>query len=118
MPKRIIILERNPDTGVFTVLYWCGVPAGREARWLERQGNPTASRWPGAVQAEHDAIASGSVVEFPESYSRGPGTDMATAEADLEARWRVIQDEVTNLNPWNRHGSFWDGTSWTVTGVS
>lgn len=119
MAKRIIVLDRNVDTGRFNILYWCAVPAGREDRWLEAQGNPTASRWAGASAAENTAIANGQVVEFAEKWSRQGAPDLPTAQADLEARWQILQDDVTNKNPWNRWGSYWDDTStWTLSGVS
>jgi hypothetical protein len=115
--KRIIVLD-NDGSGRFRVLYWAAVPAGREARWLAAKGNPTESAWDGASAAENTAIAAGEVVEFAESYSK-QGADLPSAQADLEVRWQQIQDDVTNNNPWNRYGSFWDDTpAWTLTGVS
>jgi hypothetical protein len=118
MAKRIVVLDRNPDTGVFRVLYWVAPPVARQAKWLERQGNPTESKWEGATAGENSDIASGAIVEFEETYSK-QGTDLPSAQADLEARWGVLNSWIATYNPWNRYGSYWDdSTGWTTDGVS
>jgi hypothetical protein len=106
------------NESAFTVLYWVPCPAGREPRWLQRNGNPTGSAWDGADAAENTAIANGTVLEIRETYSK-QGTDLAGAQADLEATWTARNAWVQSFNPWNRWGSYWDDTeTWTLDGVS
>lgn len=111
MAKRIIILEHSG--GRLRYALWAAVPAGREA-FYARLG--AVSAWTGASAPENAAIAAGQVAEFTDVL--GKDGNAAALMAALEARWADYQAEITARNPWNRYGSFWDGTSWTVAGVS
>lgn len=116
MAKRIIVLEQpNDESTKFTVLFWLSVPAARQSFYAK----PGAvSKWPGASQAENDAIAAGQVKEEVGVYSRPGGSGMAQVQADLEADWATKQALVDAYNPWNFYGSFWDSaTGWTIAGV-
>jgi hypothetical protein len=111
MAKRVIILDMQG--GRVRYALWATVPAGREA-FHARAG--AVSQWTGASAEENAAIAAGQVVEFVDVLGSN-GTN-AQIRAALEARWTDYQAEITARNPWNRYGSFWDGTSWTAAGVS
>jgi hypothetical protein len=115
--KRIIVLDKTGPSS-FNYLLWADVPAGREAMWLERQGNPTASVWQGASAAENTAISTGTVVEQREDISK-PGASQPDMEAEVETRWNIFQNRVTTENPWNRYGTYWDDSEvWNPDGVS
>jgi hypothetical protein len=36
----------------------------------------------------------------------------------LQAEYAAKQAFFDSINPYNRYGSYWDGTSWTAGGVS
>ena len=114
--KNIIILERNTESARtnFNYVLWAAVPAGREAIWAGQ-----TSAYDGATQAEQDALASGQVAQATGSYQKEEGTNLATAQADLEAAWAQFNTYVQNHNPKNRYGTYWEqGIGWTAGGIS
>jgi len=112
--KQIIILEQL-DAGRWRVAYWLNVQAQRQSFYA----NPNAtSVWSGASTDENAAIASGAVREVVDVYSVVGSPGLAAVEAALQANWANYQAATDAYNPWNRYGSFWDGSSWTAGGVS
>ena len=117
MAKTVIVLEQpNDDPNRFQVLYWLNVVAGRETFYAK----PGAvSRWSVASSSENAAIASGSIVEQADIYSRPGGASLAQVQADLLANRASRQTQLDAYNPWNRYGSFFDDiTGWTLAGSS
>lgn len=112
MAKRIIILERE-SPAKWTVCYWVDVPVVRQGFYAGQ-----TSRFTGATQAEKDALTSGAVYERVDTYSVEGTPTLASVQAALEVQWASIQAEINARNPWVRYGSFWDGTTWTLGGVS
>lgn len=113
MAKKIIILEKL-DNGRFKYALWASVPATRQSFYA----NPNAiSSWTGASAQENSDIASGAVVEKTDVLAID-GQTVNQAMASLRSIWQAYQDQITAYNPWNKYGSFWDGTSWTAGGVN
>lgn len=119
--KRIIILENktNPNEGNeaarrFTVVLWADVP-------LERQGfyaTTAVSAWKGASSLENGDLQAGRVAEKRHDVAFRFNISLAEAQANLQTIWQSYQDEITTLNPWNRYGTLWDGTTWTLVSVA
>lgn len=114
MAKQIIVLNRE-SAGRWQILYWVAVPAARQSFYAVPGAK---SAWAGAVQGENDAIAAGQVKEVSETYSIEGTPVLGEVQAALETRWAALQAEVNSHNPWIRYGSYWDGASWTLGGVS
>lgn len=113
---RIILLEkRYAGTQSFNVVYWCDVPAARQAFYAD--ANKT-SAWKDATAQDIAALRDGSVVEFVEPFQTDNGTTLAQAQAALESRWTQLQAQVTAHNPWLRYGTTFNGTAWQAGGVS
>jgi len=72
----------------------------------------------GATAPELTALQNGSVVEHVEEVNYPLGTLIATIAADLVARFNAAQSALTAMNPFNRYGTFYDGTSWTQITVA
>ena len=115
MPRlRVIILEQE-DPRTFRYALWADVPVARQPFYA----NPTAtSAWENALAADLTALQSGQVVERVDKLGIPSGGTLAQARSILQANWQFYQDRITADNPWQRYGSTWDGTTWTVAGVS
>ncbi len=121
--KRIIILENqtqgqlgNEAPKVFRAAFWADVPAARQSFYV-KTATPF-SAWPGASGAELTAIQTGQVAERVINAPIAFNATLASAQATLQAMWTDYQAEITAANPWNRYGSFWDGTTWTLGGAA
>ncbi len=120
--KRIIILENQTQTQlgneapkIFRAAFWADVPAARQAFYM-KTATPF-SAWPGASAAELTAIQTGTVTERVLTVPIAFNVNLASAQTALQAIWTDYQAEITAANPWNRYGSFWDGTTWTLGGA-
>ena len=118
MPRlRIIVLEKTrDDADTINYVLWADVPAARQPHYADANSPPTkVSAWPGATPADNAALQNGSVAERVDSQRTPKGTGMAAVQSQLETNWQAYQSEINAYNPWQRYGSTWDGTSWTVT---
>jgi hypothetical protein len=112
--KRIIILEQS-DAQTYRFALWADVPVPRQPFYA----NPAAvSAWSGAAAGDNTALKNGSVVESTGTINVPIGEALAPSQARLIALWTAYQAAVTSGNQWARYGSFWDGTTWTPSGVA
>lgn len=127
MGKKIIILQRTgePSDYSFSYLLWADVPVARQAQYAKLMPvattlnpNPVVTAYPEATTAETDAIKAGQVIEKVGQANFPVGTTMSTIQAYLIKEFNQFQSEVNTRNPWVRYGTYWDGTSWVVGGVS
>jgi hypothetical protein len=112
--KRVIILERI-ERGRFTVAFWADVPAARQPFYADPAKK---SAWKDASVTENADVATGRVVERVQDIAAKPQATMGDIQALIEQTWAAFQAEVNTENPWNRYGTVWDGTAWTVGGVA
>lgn len=112
MAKRIIVLERESPAR-WRVCYWLDVPIARQSFYAGQ-----STMFTGATQAEKDALTSGAVREVVDLYSVEGSPTLPTVQAALQVNWQTLQDATNNHNPWVRYGSYWDGTTWTLGGMS
>lgn len=115
--KRVIVLDAvNGDTVVaFRYVMWADVPAARQAFYA----NATKiSAYKDISADDLAAIRTGAVAEELGTLKMDTGKTLAQARTDLQAMWTAFQDRITNANPWNRYGTYWDGTSWTAQGAT
>jgi hypothetical protein len=114
MARRVIVLDR-PHAGRWNVAYWLTVPTARQGFYAQAGAT---SAWKDASAPELADLQSGVVREVVETYSVETTPTLSEVQAALEARWQALQDETDVYNPWLRYGSSWDGTAWTLSGVS
>jgi len=113
MPRlRVIILERDSDSNTFRYVLWADVPAARQSFYAMPAG--TVSAWSGALPADNAAIVNGSVTELVGTQRVPASSTLPQIEAFLETIWTSFQAQINNSNPWQRFGSTWDGTTWSV----
>lgn len=113
---KIVILEkRYAQTQSFNVLFWCDVPATRQAFYANQDAE---SVWKDRTAEDLAKLRAGEVVEFLEPYQAPQGQTLAQAQAALQALHAIKQSQVDASNPWLRFGTHWDGTTWTAAGVS
>ena len=113
--KKIIILERLGTLNDCNYCFWLTVPATRQAFYA----NPDAmSSYKNASTQELQDIKDGKVKEVTGYKTYEASTTIAQVKADLISKYNDAQSEIDNYNPWIKYGSYWDGTSWTVGGVS
>jgi len=110
MAKRAIILDVSGQT--VRVVLWADVPAARQAKYA----NAASSIWTGASAAENTALQNGSVAEKVVTVATDGGA--AQIKTTIQALWQYWQNDVSNINPWQYQGTYWDGTAWTTTGVA
>jgi hypothetical protein len=115
---RVIVLDKSDlsNQNVFRYVLWADVPAARQPFYV--QPADTVSAWSGAQTGDNAQLVSGAVAEKVDTIQVAPGTGMPAIQAEIQIRWQTYQEQVTNLNPWNRYGSTWDGTTWVLGGVA
>lgn len=113
MPKQIIVLEKT-EAGRFKYAFWAQVPPGRQSFYAGRQ---TESVWKGASAQENTDIANGVVVEKVDELALD-GLTIQQAQTALVSLFSEFQSKINSFNPWNRYGSYYDGTSWTAGGAT
>src|SRR6185369_681585 len=105
MAKQVIVLERRPGTRIaFRVAYWLAVPLARQQYYA----NPAAtSQFDGASAGELTALRNGEFVEVVEDYiesGANPSETLAQVQANVIARFGVLQTALTNDNTYSRYG--------------
>jgi hypothetical protein len=116
--KRVIILDKTGQAGVdFNVVLWAVVPTTRRTFYAAQQAN-FVSAWKDITATEAAKFTSGEWTERPLRYSRPDSGGLPQAQAELQAEWQKFQNEIDNFNPWNRYGSNWDGTAWSMVTVA
>lgn len=117
MARLIIILDKQDAGGDigFKVAFWASVPAARQTFLVDATRKSAVV---GLSAAELTAIQNGSVLEKVDSFRFPAGTTITQVQAALLVAYNAFQSDVTNLNPWQRYGTFWDGTTWTVGGAA
>jgi hypothetical protein len=114
---RIIILERvnAPSDLAYRYVLWADVPAARQRFYADPNAQ---SAYLDATADDLAALRSGAVVEKVSTYTWQVGATLAQITAQLRAELDAFQDQITNLNLWDRYGTVWDGNSWTQKGVA
>jgi hypothetical protein len=113
MAKQIIIV--SSEDMHFECVFWAAVPTARQPFYA----NPNArSRYTGATQGEIDALKAGAVVEKSVSYDFAPNTTAQAMMDNAQADFTAYQAEIDAHNPWALAGSYYDGATWTFTGVA
>lgn len=119
--KKIIILDKlndGPNTKpTFNYLMWADVP---QTRW-QYFSNPSAiSAYSLATVFEINALKSGMIVEKVDYFTVPANSTFASMRAELTDIYNQFQSEISGnaKNSWQRYGTFWDGNSWTNSGVN
>jgi hypothetical protein len=115
MPRlNVIVLDRpGDDPNTYNYVFWADVPAARQVRYAS---STIVSAWTAASSADNANLQSGAVVEQTGVVRHSSGTPLATVEQTLQQDWQAYQAQINTYNPWQRYGSFWDGSSaWTIT---
>src|SRR3990167_4414084 len=121
MPRlSIIILDRPEPTNqrVYRYVLWADVPVARRPFYAALAGPTAVSAWKDALAADDTALQSGSVVEKVDTIQVPAGATLAEIRGFLETRWANYQAFITSLNPWQRYGTTFDGSTWTAGGVA
>lgn len=114
MARKIIVLDRtnrSPALVGYRYALWADVPAARQKFCVDaaktlRVLDPTAQ--------ELADFRAGKFLEKIEEQQWRIGTPVADILASLVAAFGAWQQYVNTDNPWDRYGSYWDGTSWTA----
>lgn len=115
MGKKIIILEREGTINDCRYCFWLDVPLTRQPFYI----NPDAtSSYLNATAQEIQDIKDGKIKEITGYTTYEASLTVAQVKQDLIDRYNQEQTKVNNYNPWIKYGSYWDGTNWTVGGVS
>jgi hypothetical protein len=115
VPSKLVIVLESPRANSYRYVLWADVPAARQSMYAQVG---KVSAWKNASTADNAALAAGSVVESVDQFDVAPGTTLASVQATLQAAQVAYQASITAANPWNRYGTFFDGTSWTAAGLA
>ena len=116
MAKRIIILEKiSEDFLSYRYCLWADVPATRQSYYVNAN---FASKFKNIGDLEKLDLQNGKVSEFSDIIVVSPKITLPEIQSALIKKWQEFQDFVNSNNPWIRYGTFYDGTTWTVGGVS
>lgn len=114
--SRIIVLGKADDVGAtnrgFRVALWLVPPVSRRPYWLSVA--PAKSAFVNATTEENTAIAAGELVEQVTTLTADKDLNMAEFQAVAEKAWNDANTKIQAFNPWQRYGTKWDGTTWTV----
>lgn len=117
MPTAILIerLQRTAPATAWRVVLWVDVPAPRQRFYAKPATWQSAYR--DATVQELADLRAGVLTEKVEVIE--VDTDQAsaflTARAAAEVLLGHFQTAVTNLSVWNRYGTRFNGTAWTIT---
>jgi hypothetical protein len=115
MAKKIIVLDRvgEPSDESYNYVLWASVPAGREPAYADAA---KTSAYKDATVEELTALRDGTVVERTGllAYQTGGSSGF---KQDLIKLFNAYQAEITKANPYQRYGTFSDGTAWTDAGT-
>lgn len=117
MAKQIIILEHVnfPSDQDFRYVMWATVPATRKSYYA----NPEfISQYKDITAEELAALRDGSVIEQSGIIPRPAGATITQIRAELIVRFNLFQSSITNYNPYERYGTYYDGSTWTAGGVA
>ena|SRR6516165_9068191 len=113
MPRlNVIILDQTAeDNNTYHVVLWADVPVARQSRYA----NPGAtSAWSGATAADNTNLQTGIMVESVVTQRIQAGSTLPQIENFLQNLWQQYQNSINSTNLWQRYGSTWDGTTWTI----
>lgn len=115
MPRlNIIVLERISDdsaTDSYKYIMWADVPASRQIHYAS---SAKVSAWANASSQDNANLQSGSIAELSEIQRVPIGWTLGQIETVLQNKWTTYQSYITSHNPWQRYGTTWDGSTWTV----
>ncbi len=119
MARQIIVLEdQNPSRGdgdpiSYRYAFWLTVPTARQSFYANASAT---SRVKDATTAEITAIQNGSIKETVDNFSAAAGTTLAQIQTGLVAQFNAAQAVLNSSasNAWNRYGTFYDGSAWTM----
>lgn len=115
----IIVLERDRENpNLYTYSLWADVPVARRPFYAVEWGATRVSAWKDALAADNTNLQTGAVVEAVQTLQVPSGATLAQIQSFLQSRWTAYQNLVTTLNPWQRYGTTWDGTTWVNGGAS
>ena len=117
MARKIIILERQgmPSDTNYRVAFWLDVPVARQAFYADAAAKSAVKD---ASVGEMLALTSGAVREVVETLQAPNGETATNIRSSAVKRFNQLQNELIARNPWERYGTFWDGTTWTPGGVA
>ena len=115
--KKIVILEAVPGSAQgYRYVLWAAVTEvsrrpfyAKPSTWL--------SAWTGASGIELAALRAGEFVEDARTFNNETPLTLAQVKAQLETVWTEYQAFIDAYNPWDRYGSFFEGSSWTNAGA-
>jgi len=123
MPRLNVIILDKPGAIEFPDVYhyvmWADVPSARQVFY--KKDATFKSAWKDALPADNTALQNGVMDERAGTIQAPKGSGMAPIQAELQTRWTAYQAEINATgasNPWQRYGSTWDGTTWTLAGVA
>lgn len=116
MAKKIIILNKTPQTNYFEVdyIFWLTIPSAQKALRINASA---VSAFPSATADELVALRDGSILEVGGKTSYSTGTTTAAIGTDLIAKFNAAQTDLNADVKFSYFGTFWDGTSWTIQGA-
>jgi hypothetical protein len=115
MAKKIIVLERQGTVNDCNYIFWLDVPTERH-KFYANAG--ATSQYKDADATELDNIRTGKIKEVSGYKTYEASTTIVKVKADLISMYNSQQNQVNDYNPWVKYGSYYDGSSWTVQGVS
>jgi hypothetical protein len=113
MPRlNVIVLDQTAeDSNTYNVVLWADVPVARQTHYA-RAG--ATSAWSGATGADNTNLQNGSMAESVVTQRIPAGSTLPQIEGFLQNIWQQYQNSITTNNLWQRYGSTWDGTTWTI----
>jgi hypothetical protein len=114
--KKIIVLERDTTVPLaYKYALWATVPSGRYSKYAD---SGKTSSYKDISSQDLNELRSGMFLERVQLGSWDQGTAISAIQAELIGTYNLFQNEVTNDNTYQRYGTFWNGSSWTASGVN
>lgn len=112
--RKIIILEKRTTENYIEVsyLFWLTVPLAQQ---IARVSADAKSVYIGATVEENASLKDGSVLEKGGMMSFNASATLAQIGAALVTKFNVEQTALNASAQFSYFGSYWDGTSWTLS---
>jgi len=116
MPQAWIIerLQRQNPATAWKVVLWADVTVPERRRYYAKPATWTSAYWDATAPQLAD-LRAGVMTEMVVTLSYSDTVLFGDVRQDIEAELTRFQNLTNNLNLWNRYGTGFNGTTWTIT---
>jgi hypothetical protein len=116
MPQAWIIerIERQSPATAWRAVLWADVNTPERRRFYEKPATWVSAYRDATLQQLTD-LRAGLMTESVITLTYQDAAPFLDVRNDIVQALNAFQNRTDNLNLWNRYGTYWNGTSWSIT---